>query len=972
MVSGMIRILLFWLLLAISFCEICAQPFVSSPSVWLFPNGNPQGTRYQAVSSFQQDIEKFIVKWRNKSIAGDVQILVGNLIPDASKIDASFPYAPNEIVAVVGGKIVVIDGKGFTHKTNSFGFQYVKNVSVLFDTLSTTIFPNPTSSLVIGLETIEFENQKDTLIYTYIAGYDSKADTIALLKRLVLDMREYRPNVFGAMKPFFGRRFGNEFLVYSATNVIKPVAADPNPAKPEFYRGFSIFPSNNVLYTFPMPDITDNSIFRVTLGPEISGQPSIYQDGGNFYTAIPNFASLEPDVNVPCNISLDRTNPLKSYLLCYTLTNNQIRQKFQPLELNSILDGNGKRPRIRPLFVNLNNSSTQDSLYLLVAEEYLGVDSSYGQSRLHLFDGNGNAITLPNDVFSPSLIGRTNHIWSLAVGNVDGNPSNSFAPYFPNNPGKEIVATYSSKFSSVAGNKLMVLRYFEGNPTPKPNPPNSFLFPFDTICTANISGWVAAVNDLDGAPNGKDEIVLVDGSRLLVLQLRDYNSFDFKMGKPFDTLFIKEFPNETIMDAVVADLEGDGKNDIIVLTNNYLYLIGSPLPKLIEVLDPLFDEFSIKEFCYGDTLALTLKSKSKSESTINIRFVPRINNQNNYSKSFILRKGVVIDRETTIVKIGINRNLLNQVGILYVENSADTTQIFDSTGVFQFNQPSFQVDQNQLQVIDYYTNATINFSTLCVDSLLLQYSTDGSKWIDILQIDNPQANETRSFDFPCLPIFDFYATSVQGKVPMRAIYSKLDYKDTSQVFLKSVKPEDFSVIYDSSNTLCCTKYFRWGTLPNCDSILILFSTNSGTSFAKIAEVNSNVGEFTFEQQRIFPDILRFRFVCSSKCLFADTTFSISKPSIFNTVAPNPFNPFVEQAEISFILKVDASVTIKILDQANRIVKILLDAVPRNRETYYCVFWDGTNFNNRIVDPGLYYILLETSDGEKEIFPIFVK
>lgn len=973
MVVWMERNLLFWLLFATIVCQLYSQPYVSSPAVWLFPNGNPQSTRYQQIPSFQQDISKFIVKWRNKSIAGDVQIFVGNIIEDTAKIDDSFPYAPNEIVAAVGGKLVVIDGKGFVHRTNSFGIQYVKNVSVLFDTLSVSYYPNPTSSLVLGLETIEFENQKDTLIYSYIAGYDAKADTIALLKRIVLDMREYKPNVFGSIKPFFGRRFGNDFLLYAVTNIIKPVALNQNPSKAEFFRGFSVFPSNNVIYTFPLPDITDYAPFRITLGPEISfTSPSIFQEGGNFYVAVPNFASLEPDVNVPCNISLDRTNPLKSYLLVYTLLNNQIRQKFQPLELSSVLDTKGKRPRIRPLFVTLNNSSTTDSLYILLAEEYYGIDSSYGTTRLHLFDANGNAITLPNDIFAPAFAGKKNHLWSISVGNVDGNSTNTLPPFYPNNPGKEIIATYSSKFSSIAGNKLLILRYYLGNPIPKPNPPNTFLFPFDTICSFDISGWVACVNDIDGAPDRKDEILLVDGSRILVLQMRDYNSFDFKMGKPFDTLFVKEFPGETILDAIVADVEGDGKNDIIVVTNNYLYLVGSPLPKLIEVLDPKYDETSAKSFCYGDTLVLTLKSKSKSENTINIRFVPRLNNLNDYGNSFHLVSNIRIDRETTFIKISISKKLLNMTGIFYVENSADTTQIFDSTGVFQFNPPMFLPNPISLQQVDYYSNATLNFSIGCVDTLILQYSFDGNNWSEILRVFYPQQNETRSLNFPCPPMFNFTASNVTADIPLRAILSRFDYDDTTAVFLKSVKPKNFTISYDSTSTICCTKNFHWGSIPNCDTVVVLFSTDGGNSFVKIGEVSFGEMKFTFEQQRIFPEELAFRFVCLNACLFADTSLYISKPSIINAVAPNPFNPMVEQTEISFLLATDADVTIKILDQANRIVKQLLDMSPRKRETYYCVYWDGTNVTNRIVDPGLYYILLETSDGKKEIFPIFVK
>lgn len=963
--------LLIWLTLAIIVYQGSSQQYPTNPSVWLFPEGNPQATRYQPIPSLEQDIKNFIVKWRNKSIAGNVQILVGNVIPDTNKIDDTFPYAPNEIIAAIGGKLVVIDGKGFTHKVNTYGIQFVKNVSFLFDTLSTSFYPNPTSTLVAGLETIEFENPKDTLIYTYIAGYDKNSDTIALLKRLVLDMREYKPNLYGSMKPFFARKFGNDFLVYVATNIFKPQVSESNPTKPPFYRGISLFPSNYVLYTFPMPDITDNFYFRVTLGPEIhSSQPSLFQEGGNFYATLPNQSSLELDVNIPCIITLEKTNPQKSYLLAYTFTSNQIRHKFQPMELNSILDDKGKRPRIRPIFVTLNNSSTRDSLYIVVAEEYFGTDSSFGQSQLHLFDGNGNAITLPNDLFAPSFKGKANHIWSLSVGDLDGISTNSFNPYYPNNPGKEIVATYSSKFSNVAGNKLLVLRYNMANPIPKPNPPNSYLFPFDTICTASVSGWVSAVNDLDGALDRKEEIVLVDGSRLLVLKMRNYDSFEFKMGKPFDTLLVKEFPKETIMDAIIADVEGDGRNDIIVLTNNATYLIGSPLPKLIEVVEPIYDEAIVKEYCYGDTLNLTLKAKTKSEHTINIRFLPSNNGSYDYKNSIVLLNNLKIDKEISLVKIPVTREITGKSGILYIDNAIDATQVFDSSGIFQFNPPLFVIDTSVINQIDFYKSATIQFYSKCIDTVALQLSDKANQWNNVLQVIKPKSTEIHTISLPCAADFDYFARIVKWEYPIRAIYSKSDYKELSEIFLKQVKPETFPIVVDSTQSLCCTKFFKWNI--SCDTVSVLISLDNGDTFIKIAEVPAKDVGYIFEPQRNFPDYIHFRFVCAKECYIADTVFYTRKPSIINAVVPNPFNPYLEQAEISFIMQKDATVTIKIIDQANGLVKKLLESSFRNKDTYYCIYWDGRTEESKIASPGLYYIIIETPDGIQEIFPIFVK
>ena len=960
----------FPLLFVLSFSNLFGQTQVSSPAVWLFPNGTPQGTRNQPIPSNPQSLNDFRVKWKNNSIAGDVQILVGNIIND-SKIDSDFPFAPNEIVAVIGGKIVVVDGKGFTHKANSFGFPFIKNVSVLFDSLSHSFYPNPTSSLLIGLETIEFENPKDTLLYTYIAGFDSKADTIALVKRLILDMREYKPNIYGSIKPFFGRRYGNNFLVFATINTFKPEASETNPVKAPFLRGLTLFPSNNVVYTFPMPDITDNSNFRITLGPEVSfTSPSLFYASGNFMCAIPNYPTPNLNCNIPSIVSLEKTNSAKSYLLSYNFINDQIRQTFPPLELNSILDNNGQRPRIKPIFVTLNNSYNLDSIYILVAEEYSGIDSSIGISRLHLFDSKGNAITLPNDSVSPSFVGVLNHHWSIAVGNLDGKVTNSFLPYYPNNPGNEIIATYSSKFRMVPGNKLLVLRYREGNPIPKTSPPYSYLFPFDTICTFGISGWVAAVNDLDKDTSGKDEILLVNGSQLLILRLRDYNSFEFKIGKPFDTLFVKEFPAETIFDALIADVDGDAKNDIVVLTNNNLYLIGSPLPKLIEVQTPKYEDNSVQEFCYGDTILIVLNSKIKTSTTINLRFIPQINGNFDYKSSFFVASNIVINTNVVQLPVVADNRLMNKTGVIYIENSIDSLEIFDSTAIVRIYPPKVLVDSSYLLQKYYLDNIQIGCFPKCVDTLILEYQTPGGKWELVEARVNPNPSEVFLVSLPCLQVFDYNGLDILGNVDFRFIGAKNGFKDTSEPFKIQVVPRSFLIYYDSSNTLCCSKTFRWERLIGCDTLEIYLKFSD--QIVKVATIPAGQGQYVLEQKRNYPELLPLRFVCRKSCLAVDTLIYISKPSIINTVAPNPFDPQTSVLEISYVLTNDARVSIKILDAANRLVYELINSLQRQSNTYYCEYWDGRNFDGSVVDPGLYYIFLQLSDGNQEIFPIFVK
>ena len=84
--------------------NISAQIYPASPSNWLYPDGNSEGTRHGHKASFKQEIDSFAVKWSTDKISGDVKPLIGNIINNG-KILSRFLYAPNEMTAVVVGKL---------------------------------------------------------------------------------------------------------------------------------------------------------------------------------------------------------------------------------------------------------------------------------------------------------------------------------------------------------------------------------------------------------------------------------------------------------------------------------------------------------------------------------------------------------------------------------------------------------------------------------------------------------------------------------------------------------------------------------------------------------------------------------------------------------------------------------------------------------------------------------------------------
>jgi flagellar hook assembly protein FlgD len=63
---------------------------------------------------------------------------------------------------------------------------------------------------------------------------------------------------------------------------------------------------------------------------------------------------------------------------------------------------------------------------------------------------------------------------------------------------------------------------------------------------------------------------------------------------------------------------------------------------------------------------------------------------------------------------------------------------------------------------------------------------------------------------------------------------------------------------------------------------------------------------------------------------------------------------------------------KIIDQGNRVVKEIVNSKYNSKNIVYCEYWDGLNSKGELVANGMYYILLELSDGSKDIYPVFVR
>ncbi|HRP01432.1 MAG TPA: VCBS repeat-containing protein [Candidatus Kapabacteria bacterium] len=962
---------------------------LANPSNWMYPNGNLNATSYNKIPSSAQFIDSFSVKWSSPFISGDVKPLIGNIV--ATNPLLNFAYEPNEIAAVMGDEIVMISGTGSLLKRSKFPnyVNGIKSISALIDTNTTNVDIPSNSPLVLALEGIEQFNplSTDSLAYSYIFGYNSTLDSIAPLKRLAINLRPFKPNIFANIKPIYGKRINNRLMLYATVNMSLPKILDPFAAEAPFYRGLAEFYDINSNGEFPLPDLKDDINNRVMLGPEVNqGQPSIFSNNGTNGSILlpiyPTTKEVNPNFEFYQVSSLVNGEYIDTYsdipyLVGIDFDDINYKQSFTPYEIN--LD-QSTRPLIKPYYLDIIDNATGEQGFILVTEQYSGMDASFGLSKLHLHDKAGNPLTdydLTSDI-NPGFKGDTNHYWSISIGNLDGNSNNAWLPYYPNNNGKEIIATQSSRDFAYPGSILYVLRYYTGPEVEKPSPNGDFLFPLDTICSQRINGWVAAVNDLDNSGDGKDEILLADGSKLMIIRMRDYSDNRFRLGYPFDTLFVKEFFNQQISSVAVADLEGDGKNDIIVTTDDSTYVIGSVIPNTLVITQPSKNITSNFDYCASDTVELIWVNTIYSQDKVDLLF--------EYSNgvsldTLVLDKDIQNNKDTVKYYLFADSLIAGKSGKFIVSGASKPYLLSDYSANVSFNLPKIDLNTLLFNKVIYRPNDNIIVSgdIVCADSITLQIKIDSLEWQviakDTLGTDN-QLNING-----ILPCIDKYFNCDFPKsdtvIAIRFIAQKGYFSDTTSNINLVFKPIEFPIKIDTSDRADPTIYFNWD-IDGLDSnlldkdLMILVSADSGKTFEPILNTPISDEKTYWNVPVNVPDTLMFRMCVSGTCVRIDTMLFGIKPTYIDIVAPNPFNPEQESLQIVYQVPEDTRVTIRIVDQNNRIIGEVINSQDRKKGIVYSDYWDGKRNDGASSAIGMYYILLELSNGKKEVSPVYIR
>ncbi|MDW8225400.1 MAG: VCBS repeat-containing protein [Bacteroidota bacterium] len=924
------------------------QTFLPSPIQWLYPRGTPEALSSQPAPSAPQSLDSFRLKWREPALAGEGALLVGKALP-RDKLLPSLPWAPNEIVGVHGDTLYVLSGAGWIAARLPLP-PFLWDVSALLDTLAPVPRSYTSTPAIIALQSVE-RRSPDSLVTTFLVGAAS-ADSLILLRRLLVDMRPYAPNLAAAIIPIAARSTPAQTLLYALVYTIAPADTVQRPVP--YFRGLTQFASDSLLPAFPIANLPDDTSARLHYAPELwTDQPSLTQlPGGIIRLLLPFRADSARQTTIVNRIG-HQTRADSTYLVGIDLQGNRPGTGIAPVPFP--MDSSVRSPTCLPFWVRLQPDPTQgERPFILVAEGY--PDQRHrGTARLHLYDARGLPLATSTLPTSPPFSTSAPHLWTLGIGNADHPPSNAAPPFYPNNPGSEILATPNTPARVVPGARLYVLRYRTDYTVPKPQPPGATLFPLDTIASAPCSGWLAAVADLTG--NGRSEILLADRDMLQIWRLRDYSDPRFALGYPFDTLWSIRFPGEALRSVAIADIEGDGRADILVRTERALYCLGIMLQPAFTLLTPASDT----TLCVTDTLRLRWLNLFRGHSPVSVLFQPYANGSPR-GQPRMLVSAQPNDADTASLTLPARLLLPDTAGRLLIRSST-APSARDSTPILHLRFPSLSLSTPKASdTLTVGDTLFLSGRCSCADSIRIAADNVPS---DLHLRPDSSGFFTASLPVPCPPSASCWADLPPWRLRITAFADTFTATQALQLVRRSAPPPIPLQLFPEG--ICPEILLTWNP-TDCPSPRVGYSTDGGRSFTELSpDVNS--GSARYLLPAIPTDTVRIR-LCCTNCSRADTLLSLLSPLTVHLLAPNPLQLPQQYLQIRYSFTSHGSARLRIVDAANNLISELVPWRSHQANSSYCETWDGTAHNGAHVPTGTYYLLIER-EQRRWVFPIFV-
>ncbi len=957
-----------------------APPVPEGSSTWWYPLGNPEGTRRNPAPTLTGSPDELTIKWRTTALKNSPVVLVGGLRLLGGKTQ--------QIVGIEAGtnRLKILSEKGKiqldTLYDGAFDERpYTLRLTGLFNSNS----PTPTGigrPNLIGLG-VEREQKKgppdpDSL-RGILTGPDGRILHTIPMSRI--------PN-------------GEEPESYLAgvypTAVFKPSQDEPPMilahASQFNYRGPAGVPNprnQNGIWRFKLEGTGSDAIDPLWFYPIAPGtypqQPAIIvdttRDTSTYVGVSTRSLGLPGGIAVPAtaghitystsqySISLDASDPLAPRPV---ETRRMPPQVVQELRGDSTGETNSYFFRLKS-----NNPSPVPG----TNDIYRVVTSNYSQNRpgtpvilvayaaAALSEEAIKQIGLEyNANLPPSL---RNKGWTIVAADVDGSDFGTYDKAtrddFPLNESDEVIAAYRDmNGADIKGNSLLVYRLNYDAKAPDGRP-------FWAPVTVSFDGRLLAAADLVKDPKGKQELVIANGNTLSILRLRDYDVvaaepvIDISKRRWFDSLRKFTF-DSTVVSVAIADLEGTGDNDLIVVTKTATYAIGRPIA---EPLGTVEEEGGT--YCLGDDVTVDWGRRivGGGEEGLSIHALDSDSNEIPLIDPFPLP-----DTATAYGELSYRFSTLGLEPGSYEVVIRDKVlpDLKARGGRFTIATPLLQAVKLPKNEYAWGEPITFRVGYLCTKNLVLERrSGSGGEWREQEEaiVDYPAGTDSVvvSTSISCL---DPCMTENLETVEFRLRDTTLRIESGSDSFIIRSTAKHV----DSGQGSGTTREIGWNRTDfGCESVSISL-TLEGKGIEG-GGIFPNVGTATLRLGNEVSGKVEARICCignATACDFGKTSFEVEAPPAGNYIQPNPFDPNGAGGmgvSIYYTLEEEGPVSITIIDAARAVVRRLLSSEDR-RKGLNVDEWDGRNSAGEIVANGTYICIIESGDGRITPLPIFVR
>ena len=586
-------------------------------------------------------------------------------------------------------------------------------------------------------------------------------------------------------------------------------------------------------------------------------------------------------------------------------------------------------------------------------------------------------LTDADQVTGPGRIFETGRVaydgFETVIANLDGIGAGAPEkdPLLVNNPGPELVVSRHIAFTE---DSIHVLVYRLNEKVP-----------IDEVALGSFTGErmrgrIGAAGDLVSDPDGREELVLVRGSSVSVLQLKPYSNkeahrpFNPDLADPFETVATFDLDGD-VRDVAIADLEGDGNNDLLVSTTEGTYLIG----KLVERPFTFTTEPRNMTLCPNDTLHYAWRKNSiggGDRSGVQVYVigpdegdVVQIQNQ-------------VLVGDTLLRKPVSALNLREDGEYRLVVSDGVYAWLTDTSASFHYRVPQIgaltfgDVDGREVP-IDTLLIDTIEVR--CIDDLRLQSSQDGLEWNDVTG-DNGGVTQIVGEERASVEAFvrcgtgDLCSANSQGRRYFRVV-SSLDSSLALSVIVRNEPLPLFLTPDDTSTSRTRSLTWRRSEI-NCSLLRASLSNQEG-QMADLGTIDPLSESFRFRVPDEFVGEVRLCVECVDDQACHATGFSFEVPRIDKTayVAPNPYTPHGGNNEqlmsVVYSTSARATVSIRIIDQSHSLVRYLVEGEEREPGRHRDL-WNGLGDEGQSLANGTYFCVIEVSTGDVLLLPFILK